>query len=189
MTDNAAPPTYPRHRKLADVDVTFRLMTAADRDTVLAFTRSLPERDLLFLRHDITRESVIDSWIANIDAGKTITVLAEDGDRLLGYCSLHLSDSQWTRHLGEIRLLVGSRFRGKGIGGELARQIFALARPLGLMKVVIRMMSSQEDAQVLFGHLGFISEAMLNDWTIDRDGRTHDLFIWSRELDDEPSDS
>ncbi|MEM7351259.1 MAG: GNAT family N-acetyltransferase [Acidobacteriota bacterium] len=185
MTDPASPLAYPSQHHIGDVDYTFRLMTVADRDKMLAFTRALPERDLLFLRLDITQDSVVDGWVRNIEAGKTISILAEDDGRLAGYGSLHQSESQWTRHLGEIRLLVGPDDRGKGLGGELARQIFAQARQLDLMKLIVRMMSSQQDAQTLFHHLGFIPEALLNDWTIDREGRTHDLIIMSREVEDE----
>ena len=184
VNDLATHITYPWTRALGDLEVTFRYMTAEDRDQVLAFTRALPEEDLLFLRLDITQDSVVDAWIKNIDNGKTVSILAEGGGRLLGYCSLHLSESLWTRHLGEIRLLVAREARGKGLGGELARQIFEQARDRDLMKLMVRMMSSQQDAQTLFHRLGFIPEAMLNDWTIDRNGRTHDLILMSREIDE-----
>ena len=184
MTDLTTPPTYPTSQKLGDIDITFRLMGAEDRDRMLAFTRSLPERDLLFLRLDITQDSVVDFWLRNIESGKTVSVLAEHNGELVGYCSLHQSASLWTRHLGEIRLLVSSDYRGNGIGGELARQIFELAKPRGLLKLVVRMMSSQENAQALFHGLGFIPEALLNDWTIDRNGRTHDLIVMSREIEE-----
>ncbi len=184
MTDLTTPPTYPTSLRLGDIDLQFRLMDADDRDRMLAFTRSLPERDLLFLRLDITQESVVDFWLSNIKSGKTVSVLAEYDGKLVGYCSLHQSASLWTRHLGEIRLLVNSDHRGKGIGGELARQVFELAKPRGLLKLVVRMMSSQKDAQALFHGLGFIPEALLNDWTIDRNGRTHDLIVMSREIEE-----
>ncbi|MEM7583615.1 MAG: GNAT family N-acetyltransferase [Acidobacteriota bacterium] len=183
-TDLTMPLTHPMTLELGGLDLTFRRMTADDRDRILTFTRSLPERDLLFLRLDITQESVVDFWLQNIERGKTITVLAELEGELIGYCSLHQSESLWTRHLGEIRLLVSSNHRGKGIGGELARQIFELAQPRGLLKLVVRMMSSQQDAQALFHGLGFIPEALLNDWTIDRNGRTHDLIVMSREIEE-----
>ena len=177
--------TYPRTRHLGDADVTFRYMNGADRGQILAFTRALPEQDLLFLRMDITREDVVDAWIRNIETEKTVTLLAEEGGRLVGYCSLHHSEILWTRHLGEIRLLVGPDSRGDGIGGELARQVFELAGQLDLQKLVVQMMSSQQDAQTLFHHLGFIPEAFLHDWDIDRSGRTHDLIVMSREVEDE----
>lgn len=184
MNDLATPISYPWTTTLGGLEVTFRHMTAEDRDAMLAFTRALPEEDLLFLRLDITQESVVDAWLDNIEQGKTVTLLAESDDHLLGYCSLHLSESLWTRHLGEIRMLVAREARGRGLGGELARQVFDQARDHDLLKLMVRMMSSQQDAQTLFHRLGFIPEAMLDDWVIDRNGKTHDLILMSREIED-----
>ncbi len=180
MTDK----TYPWSHRFGDVDVMLRSITAADRDTILSFSGALPEQDMLFLRMDITKAHVVDLWISNIKNGKTVSLLAQVGDRMIGYCSLHHSEIQWTRHLGEIRLLVAPEYRGKGVGGELARQTFELAGHLRLRKLVVQMMSTQQDAQTLFHHLGFVPEAMLHDWAIDRNGRTHDLIVMSREVDD-----
>ncbi len=184
LTDDA-PKTYPWRQRLGDVDVTFRPITAADRDTILVFTRALPEQDLLFLRMDITQTHVVEKWIRYIETGKTISLLAEAEGRMVGYCSLHHSEILWTRHLGEIRLLVSPDYRGNGIGGELARQTFALAGHVKLQKLVVQMMSTQQDSQTLFHHLGFVPEAMLHDWAIDRNGRTHDLIVMSREVDED----
>lgn len=192
MTETAAPiRTYPWTTRLADLEVTCRLMTAADEEAVLAFTRGLPEHDLLFLPVDITQPETVRDWIQHIDQGQTVTVLAEeepDGEesRVVGYCSLHRSELLWTRHLGEIRLLVSSNYRGKGVGGELARQIFAIAQGTDLHKLMVQMMSTQRDAQALFHRLDFIPEALLNDWVIDRNGRMHDLIVMSREVVDVP---
>lgn len=176
--------TFPWTTQASDVEVTFRKMTRADRERVLEFTRSLPERNLLFLRIDITRSEVVDQWLHNIEEGRTVTILAEDAGVLIGYCSLHRSEILWARHLGEIRLLVGPNYRGKGIGSLLARQVFEIAQGTDLLKLVVNMMSTQRDAQSLFHNLGFIPEAMLHDWAIDRAGRTHDLIIMSREVED-----
>ena len=187
--------TFPWTTGAGDLEVTFRRMAAADRDRVLAFTRTLPEDSLLFLRSDITQPEVIDLWLRQIESGRTVTILAEasgvrpsgvrPSGRVIGYCSLHRSDILWSRHLGEIRLLVAPEYRGKGVGGLLIRQIFALAQDTDLLKLVANMMSTQRDAQSLFHHLGFIPEAMLHDWAIDRNGRTHDLIIMSREVEDD----
>ncbi len=185
VTEDASPKkTYPWSQRFGDLDVTFRTVGAADRDQILAFTRTLPENELMFLRMDVTREKVIDSWIDNLRTGRTVSLFAEVEQQLIGYCSLHQSEIQWSRHLGEIRMLVAPEHRGKGIGGELARQVFELAGHLDLQKLVVQMMSSQQDAQTLFHHLGFIPEALLHDWAIDRTGRTHDLIVMSREVED-----
>lgn len=177
--------SYPWSSTVADLEVRFLRMTRDDRDRMLAFTKGLPERDLLFLRHDVTDPKVVDGWVEAIAAGQTVTILAEENGQIIGYCSLHHSDILWTRHLGEIRMLIDPNYRGKGLGGILARQIFNFARELELLKIVVNMMSSQRDAQTLFHNLGFIPEALLHDWAIDRAGRTHDMIVMSREVDED----
>ncbi|MEM8960432.1 MAG: GNAT family N-acetyltransferase [Acidobacteriota bacterium] len=178
--------TLPATIELDGHRLTFRLMQAGDQDAVLAFTRELREEDLLFLRLDITRPEVVDQWIENIEAKRTRTVVAIDDDgKVLGYGSIHLNDALWTRHLGEIRLLVVPQMRGHGLGRALAEYVFTVAQDLDLSKLVAQMMSTQHDAQDLFHHLGFIPEAMLHDWVIDRAGRTHDLILMAREVDED----
>lgn len=183
VMETAAPRrTYPWTRRVGDFDVTFRLMEAGDEAAMLAFTDSLPEHDLLFLRVDITQPEAVETWLRNIERGRTVTVLAEHEGRVVGYGSLHYNDLLWTRHLGEMRLMVGPGARGKGLGRVLAEQVFALAEGFGLQKVTAQMMSTQHNAQDLFHRLGFIPEALLHDWVIDRKGRTHDLIVMSREI-------
>ncbi len=183
MTEIAAPRAYPFSTRLSDLEVTFRLMAAENEEALLSFTRGLPEHDLLFLPVDITQADTVREWIENIEKGRTVTVLAEESSQVVGYCSLHRSALLWIRHLAEIRLLVSSNYRGKGIGGQLASQIFALALETELHKLMVQMMSTQRDAQALFHGLGFIPEATLHDWVIDRNGRMHSLIVMSREVD------
>lgn len=196
--------SYPWSTDVGGLRVRFRKLSEGDLDAMLAFTRQLPERDKLFLRTDITDPAVVQDWIENVTQGKTVTVLAEavpsepetakassdeedagtaSTGQIVAYGSLHHSEILWTRHLGEMRLLVGSAFRGKGVGGRLAEQLFSLAQDLGLLKLVAQMMSTQRSAQNLFHHLEFIPEALLHDWVIDQNGRTHDLILMSREVD------
>ena len=185
VQEETVPRDYPWTTRLADLDITFRPMGASDQENMLAFTSSLPERDLLFLRYDITDPDVVAEWIEGIVAGRTVTILAEEGSQVIGYCSLHRSSILWTRHLGEILMLVGNNYRGKGIGRQLIQQVFPFAHEFGFQKLMLHMMSSQRDAQTLFHHLGFIPEALLNDWAIDRNGRTHNMIIMSREVDED----
>lgn len=183
MTEILTLDDFPRTTSFANVEVTFRPMAPDDREMMLAFARSLEESDLLFLRTDITRDEVVDQWLREIESGQTTTILAEVEGRVVGYCSLHHSESLWTRHLGEILLLVDREHRGLGLGGHLARQILELGKGQDLHKLVAQMTSTHRSAQTLFHHLGFIPEAMLHDWVIDRNGRTHNLIVMSREAD------
>src|SRR6266545_1527011 len=160
---------YPRTIRLDNNgSATLRLMTAADADRILAFARTLPEVDLLFLRSDITDPKIVAQWMQNLAAGRTISVLAEaDGD-LAGYASLHYNQVSWQRHLGEIRIQVGARYRSRGLGRALAGEIFLIARELGLRKVVAQMTTDQTGAIATFERLGFKPEALLQDFVIDR---------------------
>src|SRR5215203_3138830 len=97
--------SYPRAVTLKDKQVTLRLMQASDRDAVLAFAQALPADDLLFLPLDISHPKVVDSWMRHSDSSRTVTVVAESEGRMAGLGTLVRSETNWARHLGNIRLL------------------------------------------------------------------------------------
>jgi L-amino acid N-acyltransferase YncA len=163
--------------------VTLRRMEAADKDAVLKFARSLPPDDLLFLRTDITDPKIIDEWIACIERGSTLTVLAQAEGELAGYATLHFEQAQWTRRVGEIRVQVGVAFRGIGLGRQLAAQVFRIGEARGLKKMAAMMTPDQTGARAAFEKLGFSIEALLQDWVVDRQGRSRDLLIMSHDLE------
>jgi hypothetical protein len=89
---------YPREVKIRDGrNVSLRLMGTGDNQRILNFARSLPSDDLLFLRTDITDSRTIDEWVRSIEAGTTITVLAELDSDVVGYWagSSRSQDSNW----------------------------------------------------------------------------------------------
>jgi L-amino acid N-acyltransferase YncA len=174
--------TYPRDVELNEGSVTFRLMTPADRDAVLAFAQELPPDDLLFLRLDVTKPESVDEWVRNIEAGRTITVLAQDEEGLAGYASMHSNDVLWTRHVGELRVLVGAGYRRRGLGRRLTEEVFAISRDLGLRKLTAQMTPDQTGARVTFERLGFRPEALFADFVQDRDGNTRDLLVMSHDI-------
>ncbi|GMU94102.1 MAG: hypothetical protein AMXMBFR4_31600 [Candidatus Hydrogenedentota bacterium] len=176
--------TYPWTDVIDGREITFRLMCPEDRDGVLGFTNSLPEDDLMFLRLDITKGEVVDEWIRHIRAGRTISVLAMDDGELVGYGNLHFEETLWTRHLGQVRILVRSDRRRMGLGRRLAVEMFQLAKEKGLERLFVQMAADQPFVRQLFEDLGFRAEALLTDWVKDRKGRTHDLLIMSHHVGD-----
>ena len=175
--------SYPRRAKLRDgAEATLRLMAAADREAVLGFARQLPADDLLFLRMDITEPPVVDEWVANIKAGRTITILAVVGEKLAGYASLHYNEVLWTRHVGEVRVAVAPKYRRLLLGQALADEVFSIARELGLKKITAQMTPDQVAARVTFERLGFRPEALLADFVQDRRGHTRDLLIMAYDV-------
>ena len=163
--------------------VALRLMEASDRERILSFARSLPPDDLLFLRTDITEPVIVDQWIADLARGNSITVLAESGGEVAGYATMHLEQARWTRRVGEIRVQVGPRFRGNGLGRRLTKEIFQLGQSRGIKKMAAMMTPDQTGARAAFEKLGFQVEALLQDWVVDRGGRPRDLLIMSCDLE------
>jgi len=177
-----APRHFPYTARVGDADVTLRLLTASDRDSFLAFMRAQPEDDLFFLLVDVTTPEGLAHWMRDLEQGRNLTVLAEQDGKLLGYGSLHHGQTRWTRHLGEIRLLVAPDQRGRGVGRLLGHEIFSIAHTLDLQRIVVRVASEQKGARRLFERLGFHMEALLADWVIDRQGRTEDLVLMSYDV-------
>ena len=174
---------YPRTISLPDgQSVQIRLMTAADRNAMLAFARGLPQEDLLFLRVDISDPAAVDIWIRNIEAGLSATLLAFDSNGIIGYATVHRSQVPWMRRVGELRVNVGAAYRARGLGRILTSQIFDLARGLGLRKLMANMTTDQHGAQAAFRRLGFIPEALLADYVEDRNGKPRDLVMMSYDI-------
>jgi RimJ/RimL family protein N-acetyltransferase len=68
------------------------------------------------------------------------------------------------------------------LGHLLANEVFALAQSLGLQKIIARMAADQRGALQVFERMGFKAEALLADFVMDRDGRTHDLIVMSHDV-------
>ena len=174
---------YPRLVTLSSHrTVELRLMGDADRDDVLAFAHSLPPDSLLYLQANITDPETVDAWLTNTHQGRTITVLAYEGKQLIGEGSLHHSATTWTRHIGEIRLLIAPSVQHQGLGRILASEIDAVAKLLKLQMLSARMTLDQVAAQSVFRRLGFQREAVLWDYVIAADGKTRNLLVATKRL-------
>lgn len=173
---------FPKNVHLDGTTFTFRLMTAEDRELILAFARHLPESDLLFMRRDVTQAEAVDAWIRDLAMNHAITILVEYQENIIAYGTLYYNQLFWNRHLGEIRVLVSSAYRNRGIGTRLSRELMKFAKERELDKVVSYMAVEDKVARCLVEDLGFKPEAILSDWVKTRDSRIHDLLIMSTSL-------
>ena len=174
---------YPRQVELADgVPVELELMGSRDIDDMLAFARTLPPHDLMFLRVNITDRPVVEHWVESIEGGRTVTVLARQDGKVLGESTLLHNEANWTRHLGEIRIQISPAARRRGLARVLAREIDTIARQLGLQLLTARMTLDQSAAQAVFRRLGFQREAVLWDYAITPDGDTRNVLVATKRL-------
>ena len=159
-----------------------RPMSRADIESVLAFASNLDPDDLLYLRFNITERAVVEAWAQNIEDERTFTILALNGDRVVGEATLLHSTTSWTRHLGEIRMQVAPQVRQFGLARTLVTEIEWYARELNLQMLTARMTLDQEAAQKVFRQLGFQREAVLWDYVITADGKTRNLLVATKRF-------
>lgn len=172
----------PRTAECNGATVELRAMTADDQAAVLAFAHTVPEHDLLFLRRDITQPKVVAAWAQAIETGDIFTVLAWSGDEVVGCAAVVRDRLSWSGHVAELRVLVSSAMRGKGLGALLAHEAFAHALEAGAEKLTAQMTLDQKGAMSVFEHLGFSMEAMLKDHLKDQTGRRHDMVVLSHDV-------
>jgi RimJ/RimL family protein N-acetyltransferase len=175
--------SYPRRIECGGSQIDIARMRSSDRDALAAFVATLPPHDLLFVPRDISQPKVVDAWMRSIEAGELTSLVARDGDAVVGCTAIFTDALSWSRHVGELRVLVSPEWRGKGLGRVLVQECFAQALELRLAKLVAQMTTDQRAAIAVFEELGFRAEALLARHVADRSGNLHDLVLLSHDVD------
>jgi L-amino acid N-acyltransferase YncA len=173
---------YPRAIRSDAGDFEIRLMSAADEAAVLAFAKSLPTHDLLFLPRDISQPKVLAAWIKELERGGMMSLLAMRSGAALGCAAIVRDPLSWSPHVAEIRVVVAHDARGQGVGRALTQEVFALALANGVEKMMAQMTVDQTGAIALFESLGFRAEGLLRDHVRDREGRSHDIVMFGHDV-------
>jgi len=179
---NASTERYPRTVKCGGTDVEILRMTPRHGSEIAGFVETLSGHDLLFLRRDIGEPKVVEAWMSEIREGRVQSLVAYASGRLVGYTAVIVEKLSWSRHVGELRVLVGPSMRGKGLGRALIQECFMQALELGLEKLCAQMTVDQTAAIGVFEELGFRAEAVLTKHVKDREGRFHDLALLSHDV-------
>jgi L-amino acid N-acyltransferase YncA len=174
---------FPQTLTLKDkTQVLVKPVETGDAPAVLEFYRALPEEDRLYLRDDVTKPEWLERFIAHVKAGEVVSLIAEQGGKVVGEASLYRALHGWTAHVGEIRVSVEPRLRRSGLGSALARDLVKVAVGLGVEKMIVQMVENQKPARRLFDKLGFRQEAVLKGHVKDIHGIKRDLVIASNDV-------
>lgn len=173
---------YPRSVSCGGTQVEIDALRDNDASALSAFVAALPAHDLLFLDRDLAHPKVIAAWMAAIIEGRVTSLAARVGGELIGCTAIVPETLWWSRHVGELRVLVAPAWRGRAIGQLLVQESFAQALALGLEKLFVRMTIDQRAAIAAFEGLGFRAEAVLRGHVKDHQGTAHDLAILSHHV-------
>ncbi|CAM3704910.1 GNAT family N-acetyltransferase [Smaragdicoccus niigatensis] len=158
--------------------MTISPITSVNIDAVIAFFGKLSDRDLTFIREDLSDTAGITAL-----AGQSLRWIDTDGSVAAGYVAVERLPG-WSSHVGELRLVVDPKRRGSGRGRALAQHALTEAFSAGIRKVVVELAVDQQRAIEMFSGLGFSGEALLRDHIRDREGQLHDLLVLAHNVDE-----
>ena len=168
-----------------DVDrqVRVRPLEAADAERFFWFLGGISEEDRQYLRIDIQDRNLVIDRVQRPLKGRDVRLIAETDDEILAEASLETHEPGWEDHVGEMRLLVAQKFRGKGLGRALAGEIYMRAFKAKVTLIVARIMRPQVGARRILRHFGFTEDAVLPHHVRDQRGQKQDLFMMTLDLE------
>jgi L-amino acid N-acyltransferase YncA len=163
-------------------EVTIRPLGPQDIDRLMKFYGALPEEDRKYLKFDVTDRKVVARRLRRVDAGDDIRIVAVHGGVIVASGVLELSGDAWSKHQGEIRVIVARPFQKRGLGMIMIRELYFIAVQNQLQTIVARMMRPQVGAQKIFRRLGFHEESLMPDFVKDIQGSSQDLIIMACDV-------
>jgi ribosomal protein S18 acetylase RimI-like enzyme len=164
------------------MSIELRVPTVDDADELLAFFERVPEGERTFFKERAIDRATVAAWVAPDAPGRR--VVAVDGGRIAGQVAV-VPLPGWSDHVGELRLIVDPPRRGEGIGRALARRAVIDAIELGLSKLVVEVIASQDGTVAMFEALGFRAEGLLADHVRDRGGHLQDLIVLAHAVEEQ----
>ena len=156
-----------------------RRIDPVDRHALERFLDAIPDADRTFLKEDVADPNVVAAWVR--PGGARSIAVDGDGD-VAGYVAV-IPLHGWSRHVGEVRLVVAPDRRGHGVGRLLARHAVLEALALDLEKLVVEVIAEQEALVGMFRALGFEPEALLTDHVRIRSGELRDLLVLAHSVE------
>ena len=166
--------------------VTIRPLQPEDSAALHQFFLRVPEEDRFYLNNDVTAPEVIEEFTGNISLDVAIPLVAVSGDKILADSTLHRSRRASRRHVGELRIVVDTEYRGRGLGARLIDELIQLGVDIGLERLVFELVDRREMPAIQAAKAaGFEEVAVLEGRVRDMYGIMQDLVILEFPLEEE----
>ena len=157
--------------------VLIRPLSADDKQRLLSFVNALSEEAILWGNPSYD-EAKIDRWMSG--AGKGLSLVAIDGDRIVGIAGIHVPSLPRVRGIGDMMIYLHQDFHGVGLGTAMTERLLALAKDKGLHRIGLEVVEDNEAAVRLYKRLGFKVEGTLRDAYYGTDKKYHNMFVMGR---------
>lgn len=145
----------------------------------MAFVESVSEQDRVFVDRTLISQVKVAGWTQAVPERRLVAV---DDDGTVGGLVTVSRGVGWSVHTADVRVLVRSSHRGRGVGRALAEAGVELAASMGIEKLTVETMAANAGGQATFLSLGFEVEATMQGQVRDDTGQLQDIVILSRWL-------
>ncbi|MCP4665997.1 MAG: GNAT family N-acetyltransferase [Deltaproteobacteria bacterium] len=175
---------YPKEVILKDgTGVTLRPLKEEDEEALIDMFKGFSEDELWFLNHDLSDSEIIHGWVEHLDVSRVISIVAILEGRIIANAVLMMKKFGAKSHIGKLRISVAPAFREKRLGTWMLLDLGNLAMAIGLQVLVMRLVPDR-DASAIKGvkKLGFVEDALLKDYVLDREGKPYDIVMMTKRL-------
>ena len=175
--------SYPRVVRLrGGEELLLRPATGGDEPALVDFFAALPKEDRQFLRDDVTDRSVIHRWMSSIDYSRVYPLLGLHGGKVVADGTLHCNAFGWSKHVGELRVVVARDWQRKGVAQAVIHELVGLAHERGLEILEALVLEGQHGAQRSMEALGFHVETVLRNRATDLGGRRRNILVMTNDV-------
>ncbi len=154
--------SFPRTVALSDgTPVTLRPMVAEDEAGLIRLFAGASEKDLMFLRDNVTDPRVVRRWCDNLGYERVLPILAEVDGEIIADGSLHRKPTAPYPDVAKYRIFVREDFRRRGLSMAMLNEMVEVARDLGIAKIVMEIFADETGLISAAERHGFIREAVL----------------------------
>lgn len=156
-----------------------------DLDKLLAFFSALPAEVKNHLRYDVGKDRDAGACrLQQIDGRDHWRLVAELQDgTFVGDGTMDREPFGWTRHIANMRIVVGAGFDALGVREAICEELMRLAQAAGIERIETEVLPEHESYIRFLSQLGFEREMVRKNRAKGVDGKLHDLVILSNDLE------
>ena len=155
---------YPKEFTLIDkTKVITRPIEPGDIAALYKFFSRVPKSDLLIYKDDVTKWENVENWFAASNDKKVFQLVALAKDDVVAKGSLHSEGLFWS-HAAELKLIVDTEYRGKGLGSQLFNILLYEGLRHHFQKIIVRYISDNISFTKILDHYGFKPETVLSSY-------------------------
>jgi len=154
--------------------VLLRPLINEDRQALLDLFLPVSMDDLRYMRHNVTKQEIVESWIDELNYDSVLPLVAVIGDRIVGISTLHFGEGP-ARHKAELRIFLAKEIRRRGVGSHLLQGTIDIAKRRNLYLLEVQIVSDQTPIIRAFQNYGFKTKMIIEDYFMFPDGDLADV--------------